>query len=133
MVVLLITGIFGATGTYLLAHKGKQGVVRASALLSLVVAILAHLFSNLLPLEYTTQIPVIFIGASFVGMTSPKVIPSIGFMVVSGILFSLLYLWTVTFFNGIGGALGTAACISVISTVTLQNIYTLITHKKRDE
>lgn len=133
MLVLFIIGISGATGTYLLAHKGKQGVVRASALLSLIVAVIVYLLSDVLPLEYAAQIPVVFIGASFVGMTSPKIISSTTIIALSGAVFALLYIWATIFFNGMGGALGTAACIAVISTVALQQIVQFPLQKKRDE
>ena len=63
------------------------------------------------------------IGASFIGMASSEVLHSYILLFVSGLIFSIIYLNTSRFFNGYGGALGTAACISLIASLSLM-IYT---------
>ena len=56
-------------------------------------------------------------GASFVGMVSEKVINNYWILASAGIIFSILYLNTGSYFEGFGGALGTTASISVIVTM----------------
>ncbi|MDT0647806.1 hypothetical protein RM545_13990 [Zunongwangia sp. F260] len=119
---ILLTGAAGATLTYLANHRFRMGAVRASALLSLVVALIFYVFPNLLSSYLTTHIPLVFMGSSFIGMVSRKVMENIVLLVISGIIFSLIYLNSGQFFAGFGGALGTTACISVLVSAGLAAI-----------
>lgn len=116
---LFITSIVGATATFFVNVQLKQGAVRASALLSLIVALFFHLFPEVLSTTLTTQIPVVFIGASFIGMVSNKVLNNYWLIGISGIIFTIIFLNTSKFFNGYGGALGTSACISLLTVMSL--------------
>ncbi|MHA6246634.1 hypothetical protein ACXYMU_01770 [Pontibacter sp. CAU 1760] len=117
--ILIATGIIAALCTYALNVKLHQGPVRASAGLSLAVGLLFYFFPHLLPAYLTQHIPVVFIGASFIGMVSSNVVSSYLLIGTSGFLFSLIYLNTSSFFAGYGGSLGTAACISLLLTISL--------------
>lgn len=121
--ILVLTGAAGAVLTYLANHHLKMGAVRASALLSLLVALILYLFPYLLPFHLTKHIPLVFMGGSFIGMVSQKVMGNIMLLVISGIIFSLIYLNSSQFFAGFGGALGTTACISVLVSAGLASIH----------
>ncbi|UNY97866.1 hypothetical protein MQE36_12310 [Zhouia spongiae] len=118
-IILIGTGIVGALGTFILNTKLKQGPVRASALLALLVGGFFYLFPDTLPLQLSQNIPVIFIGGTFIGMVSSRVVSNYLLIALSGLIFSFFYLNTSKFFEGYGGALGTAACISLLATLSI--------------
>ncbi|WP_440066324.1 hypothetical protein [Tenacibaculum discolor] len=60
-------------------------------------------------------------------MTSKKLTRNYTSIVFAGVVFGFIYTVSPTFFNGYGGALGTAACISILVTIGLNN---LIRHSK---
>lgn len=117
--LLIVTGIVAAIGTYWGNVQLQQGPVRASAGLSLLVGLLFHFFPDALPSYLTQHVPVVFIGASFIGMVSSSVVSSYWLIGISGAIFSLIYLNTSKFFTGYGGSLGTAACISLLVAISL--------------
>lgn len=117
--VLILTAIIAAMLTFYVNHQRKQGPVRSSALLSLMVASIFYCFPKLLPTELAKNIPVVFIGGSFIGMASKKIIDSYFKLAISGLVFAVIYLNTSRFFNGYGGALGASAGISLLSVLSL--------------
>ena len=118
-IILIITGIVSATLTYLVNNKYEQGAVRASAGLSLIVGLFFYLFPELFSAYLTKNIPIVFIGATFIGMVSSKVLQNIFLIAIAGFIFSIIYLNTSHFFKGYGGALGTTAAISVLVSLSL--------------
>ncbi len=120
--ILIFTGIFGALLTWFINNHKAKGAVRASALPSLIVGLFFYCFPNLLSALLTKQIPLVFIGASFVGMVSINIISKWIYVAISGLVFSLIYINTGKFFNGFGGALGTTACISVLVAIGLAKL-----------
>lgn len=117
--VFILTAIIAAMLTFYVNHQLKQGPVRSSALLSLIVASAFYFFPSLLPTELSKNIPVVFIGGSFIGMASKKIIDSYFKLAISGLVFTVIYLNTSRFFNGYGGALGASAGISLLSVLSL--------------
>ncbi|WP_338731317.1 hypothetical protein [Mangrovimonas cancribranchiae] len=115
--IIIITGILGATLTFYVNEHLKQGAVRASALLSLTVGLFFFWFPDILNNYLTQNIPPAFIGASFIGMVSSKAITHYSWLIIAGILFSIIYLNASHFFNGYGGALGTSAAIALLATL----------------
>ena len=109
--ILFITGGVGAVLTYVVAHELKQGAIRASAGLSLVVALFFYVFPDLIPPSLSVEIPLVFFGASFVGMTSHLVVKEKWLIFLGGVIFSGIYLISGEVFVGAGGKLGTAACL----------------------
>ena len=118
--ILLITGGIGALGTYIVAHDLKQGVIRASAGLSLMVGLFFYTFPTLTSIQLSIEIPMIFLGASFVGMTAQHVIGNKLLILLGGVLFSGIFQAASDIFIGYGGKLGTAACISCTFVFGLQ-------------
>ncbi|MDN3593516.1 hypothetical protein [Zunongwangia endophytica] len=121
-ILLTLTGIFGSLLTWFINNHKAKGAVRASALPSLIVGLFFYLFPNVVSDYLTKHIPLVFIGASFVGMVSINIISKWFYVAISGLIFSIIYLNTGKFFNGFGGALGTTACISVLVAIGLAKI-----------
>lgn len=117
--ILILTGIAGATATYFVSTRLKQGPVRSSALLTLVVAGFCNLFPETLTPDLGKNIPVVFIGASFIGMVSSQHLSTYLGLSASGIIFTILYLNTSQVFAGYGGVLGTSACISLLVVLSI--------------
>lgn len=120
--ILFFTGAIGALLTYVVAHDLKQGVVRASAGLSLMVGLFFYAFPDLFSSELTSDIPLVFFGASFVGMTGSQVVRNRWWMLLGGAIFTGIYLLSDQVFIGYGGKLGTTACISSILIIALVSL-----------
>ena len=117
--ILIITAVIAAMLTFFTNHKLKQGPVRSSALLSLVVALLFYFFPNFAGADLAKNVPVVFIGGSFIGMVSKKIVDNYFKLAISGLVFAIIYLNTSRFFAGYGGALGASAGISLLSVLSL--------------
>jgi hypothetical protein len=120
--MLFITGGIGAVSTFIVAHDLKQGVVRASAGLSLIVGLFFYAFPDIVSPELVVDIPLVFFGASFVGMTGIHVVKRRWLMLLGGIIFSGIYLVSSEVFVGYGGKLGTTACISSLIVLGLGSL-----------
>lgn len=112
--ILILIGMGGAIATYFVNANLKQGPVRASALLTLPVAAFFYFFPTLCGPFFTQNVPMVFIGSTFIGMVSAQKMSSYVGIALAGLIFSLIYLNTSRFFDGYGGALGTSACISIL-------------------
>lgn len=117
--ILYLVGIIGSTATYYVNTKYKQGAVRSSALLTLIVSGFLYFFPHLLSTYLTQYIPAVFIGASFIGMVSKTQLSTYFGLSLAGIIFTTILLNTSKFFNGYGGALGTSACISLLVILSI--------------
>ncbi len=120
--ILIAVGGIGALSTFVVSHDLKQGAVRASAGLSLLVGLVFYLFPHLAPDPLSIEIPLVFFGASFVGMTGSHLVPQKLLILLGGIVFSGIYLASESIFSGYGGKLGTAACISSLILVGIRPI-----------
>lgn len=114
--VIVLTGVMGSVLTFYVSTQLKQGAVRASALLSLIVAMFFYIFPLILNSYLTTHIPLVFIGTSFIGMVSTKTNVKYFQLVLAGFLFSLIYMHKGDVFSGYGGALGTLAGIALLTS-----------------
>ncbi len=119
IIILGVTSITAAAATFYVNHQLKQGPVRSSAVLSLIVALLCLLLTDLVPVYYSKNIPIVFIGGSFIGMVSKKLTHNYWKLAMAAIIFSIIYLNTSAFFNGYGGALGASAGIALMSVLSL--------------
>ena len=122
-IVLMGTAIFGAIFTSIVSIEWKLGVVRASALTSLIVALFFHFFPFLLSPYLTQHIPVIYFGASFVGMVLPSVHPSRIQTLISAFIYSIIYLNTEGVFMKYGGRLGASAFIAIAFTYGITSVF----------
>lgn len=123
-IILMLTAMFSSMLTFYVNIYRKQGPVRSSALLTFVVAAFFYLFPELLSPSLTKAIPVVFIGGSFIGMVSASKVAKLWRIAMSGLVFGFIFLHTSRFFDGYGGALGTAACIAVLVVMGIPFIRT---------
>lgn len=125
--ILILIGFSGAVIIFYVNEGIRQGPVRASALLSLAVTLIIR--SSVLNLEpYLIQnIPLVFIGSSFIGMVSSRLISQYWTIGIAGVIFCIIFLNTSRFFHGFGGALGTSACISLLIILSIP----IVTKKHR--
>ncbi len=129
---VIITSVVSACSTYFVAHELNQGGIRASAGLSFIVGLVSYLSPGFVPAAMAEHLPVVFIGASFVGMSNKHVLPGYLDVALAGIIFGSLFLMSGVFFNGYGGGLGTVACIAVVAVHGLR-IYQKIRTAKRPD
>ena len=129
--ILIITGIIGATLTFFISEKLRQGPVKASALLSLIVGLFFYCFPELLSPYLTKHMQVVFIGASFIGMVSSSTMKSYTLLAIAGSLFTIIYMSKKNVFDGYGGALGTLAFVALLCTMAFATAVTQQTKIKR--
>lgn len=119
MAILILVSFVSAMLTFYVNEDLKQGPVRSSAMLSLVVAVYFHYFAGTTDSYLAKNIPLVFIGASFIGMVSVRLLSNYLLIGIAGMIFCLIFLHTSRFFNGYGGALGTSACISLLAVLSI--------------
>ena len=120
--IILLSGIFGAMVTFYLNNHLQLGGVMASAGISVLAGSFFFLFPDLLN-EYLTQnVPLVIMGASFIGMATSRIVRKLWPIGVSGFIFSVIFLLSGNFFAGFGGSLGTTAAISLISVLGFKKL-----------
>ncbi len=127
--IIILTGIIGSTFTFYVNHQLKQGPVRASALLSLLVGLFFFSFPDLLNTSLTKNIPIVFIGTSFIGMISSEAQKHYGQLAIAGLLFSIIYTNKNNLFEGFGGALGAMAFIALLASLTFSFTFSKVIQK----
>ncbi len=120
--ILVITGVLGVTLTFYVSEDLQQGNVRASALLSLLVGLFFYFFPEVLSAYLTKNIPLVFIGTSFIGMVSSKALKSYLKLALSGALFSVIFIYGSRYFDGYGGSLGALALISLLVVLSFSGL-----------
>lgn len=109
--LIILTTISGVLITYYFKYYKNVSSVMASSLPSLIFGIiLIYIFPN------HSDYVVVFFSASFIGMSSSKRLPNLGYVIISGFVLGVIYDIFLEFFNGLGGKLGLMAMISVIIT-----------------
>lgn len=104
-IYVIICSLLGASITWYLNHQLGMGSIVANGLVGLIAALI--LPAPLAGIAYT---------ASFVGMSSLAVIPSVYWALAAGIVVSLVILTTTEVYAGIGGKGGTTAALSTLIT-----------------
>ena len=113
--ILMMCSIIASLTTFELNIRFKQGPIRSSAVIAMIIGGFFYFFPTILPQFYTDNIPLYVIGGTFIGMVS------------STMLFAILLHYTSQIFNGYGGALGTTACIALMCTMA----FPIITKNKK--
>ena len=85
--IVLISGIFGALATFYLNNQLPLGGVMASAGISVVAGGLFYIFPEVLNNYLTTNIPMVIMGASFIGMATSRIIKQNWIIGLSGLAF----------------------------------------------
>ena len=115
----IIIALFGTIITYWLNNKKGLGPIKASAITSFVIAIPLQI----LPISgFLALVPIIFFGASFVGMSNEKTLGWIP-IIIASVLYGLAFHFIHPYFNEYGGTLGTTACLSCLIGVLLQKTF----------
>lgn len=125
--ILVSTGFTGAVMTFYVNEGLKQGPVRSSALISLFVALFFRYIDLDINPYLSKNVPLIFIGSSFIGMVSSRLLCNYWLIGAAGIIFCFIFLNTSRFFIGYGGALGTSSCISLLTILSIP----IVTKKHR--
>lgn len=120
--LILIAGVISALSTFYLNNQLQLGGVMASAGISVIAGGFFYLFPELLNPYLTESLPLIIMGASFIGMATYRIIKQIWIIGIAGLFFSLIFLFTGSFFDGFGGNLGTTAAISLCSAFTINHL-----------
>ncbi len=107
---ILIVSVLGASLTYLISIKLKKGPVMASGIVGVIAFIAFSLFFN----QHLGVLATAMFGASFVGMSQTKRMPSYLGIMIAGLLFGAIFILSAPYFNGVGGKLGTIALISIM-------------------
>lgn len=121
VLIILITSVVAALITYELGTVRNKGSVRASAITGLIFGLPAY-FMPAINITRTgiEIIPLAAMGASFVGMSSGKIITSRFWAALGGAIFSAIFLFSSPVFSGNGGGLGISALIAVIIMIGLK-------------
>lgn len=120
--LILIAGILSALITFYLNNKIQLGGIMASAGISVFAGGFFYLFPELLNSYLTANLPLIIMGASFIGMATSRIIKQTWVIGISGLFFSIIFLFTGSFFDGFGGNLGSTAAISLGSAYGLNHL-----------
>jgi hypothetical protein len=105
--------------TFFVNEELRQGPVRSSAILSLVVGLYVYFFPHSMNSFLVKNIPAVFIGGSFIGMVSSRVLSNYILIGTAGLVFCLIYINTSRFFNGYGGSVGTASAIALLAVLSI--------------
>lgn len=103
--LVVVCATSAATLTYFLNHNLGLGAIVANGIVGLTAAML--LPASLAGVAYT---------ASFVGMSSAAILPSVHWASIGGAVLSLVVLSTTEVYAGIGGKGGTTAALSTLIT-----------------
>ncbi|QOW09758.1 hypothetical protein Q73A0000_04935 [Kaistella flava (ex Peng et al. 2021)] len=131
LMMTTVSGILGATLTFYVSEHYKLGPIRSSALLSVSVGLFFYCFPHLFNSYLTKNIPLVFMGTSFIGMVSSKSYGSYFRLAVAGTLFSTIYCNKSLFFEGFGGALGALAFISLLTVISISDLLSRKAKMKR--
>lgn len=105
IVNIMICSFVGVTATWLINHEMGYGPIIANGLVGVMAAI--FLSNYLAGITYT---------ASFIGMSSLEVIPSLGIAVLGSLIVGIIFVITAEIYKGIGGKGGTTASLSTLIT-----------------
>lgn len=106
--LVMLAAFIGATATWYINHEMGLGAIVANGLVGVVAS--TFLTRELAGITYT---------ASFVGMSSLHVIPSLQRGMIAGLIVGIILLLTADIYKGIGGKGGTTAALATIISKNL--------------
>lgn len=114
--VIYLSSAAGVCLTFLLKRLTAVNTVRASAITILVACAVQWFLLHFFPdLTFLNMISYCACGGSFCGMSSSKIIRNIYLAAFCGLIYGLIFTQLIIVFDGLGGSLGTGACISVMA------------------
>lgn len=114
--IWIAIGVLAAVSTYWLHTRFSINPVLASSVVTLLIALVVVPFGD--SPQWLGPIPYAGIGGSFIGMSTKKNVKGLESLLLAAILFGVIFSRSSSFFEGFGGALGTSACISVLTAVS---------------
>ncbi len=130
--LVIIFAMIGAGLTFAMNHRLNAGPVLSSAVvgffLGAILLFFPHVFGEVLAL--------VVVGASYVGMCGANRFSDERGIIVAGLFFGLIYIFSAPYLGGAGGKLGTTAFISGLSvkglfTLSVQLQHRLVSQKHR--
>ncbi len=118
----IVLAICGSWLTFHLNKNLKLGPVRASGLIAMLVGGFYQFNTWFWTFNLPNDIPYIIIGSTFIGMISSRKHFKNFNLFIAPIIFTLIYHNISKEFKSFGGALGTAACISLVVTIYLRSL-----------
>ncbi len=118
--------VVAAVVTYILNIRLKHGPVFSSG----IVGLLGGLIMPALFPEIGNTLAVMVICASYAGMSSRDRIPNEIYIAIVGLLTAFFFIWSIPYFGGTGGKLGTIAFISCIIIRGFLDIFDFASAKK---
>ena len=117
--LILTCSVLSGQLTYTLNNCLNLGAVIASSLVSISGGLLIYT-----PVSEVLQetLPLVIMGASFVGMASEDIVARNRIIILSSIFFGILFYCTGVFFVGFGGSLGTTAAIAFFASLGFQQL-----------
>jgi hypothetical protein len=112
----IASGVTAAVSTYWLHTRFSINPVLASSVVTLLIALAFLPFGDFS--QRLGPIPYAGIGGSFIGMSTKKNIKGMESVLMAAIIFGVIFARSSQFFEGFGGALGTSACISVLTAIS---------------
>ncbi|GAA0878240.1 hypothetical protein GCM10009119_12080 [Algoriphagus jejuensis] len=113
------SAVFSAISTYWLHTRFSLSPILASSAVTLIVALAVQPLNTS---EWVQAIPYAAIGGSFIGMSTKKNIKGFESVLLAALIFGLIFIHSSKFFEGFGGALGTSACISVLTAISWRKL-----------
>ncbi|QWC00305.1 hypothetical protein KHQ88_01695 [Mycoplasmatota bacterium] len=123
---LILVSLLGTIIPFYVQHKFKQSPVFASALPSLIFALIMIYLVE----DYLTC-TVVFFSASFIAMSSKKRLPNIYYLVIAALIHAFLFHVYFEHYNGLGGKLGLMALTSVIVTIGIKYLVNIIMNQRK--
>ncbi|WP_350343326.1 hypothetical protein PRVXT_002621 [Proteinivorax tanatarense] len=112
--------ILGGLLTFYINHNLEKGPVFASAVLALLSGIT---FPAIFGADTGMTLATAVTAASYAGMSGKNRVRNFKEMTVALIFLSIIFVVSINAFAGIGGKLGTIACISVLSLYGAKAVY----------
>lgn len=110
-IMLIVYAVVGAILTYFISIKLNLGSVIASSTIGIISGFLLPLFYGTIGFTYAA---LAYCG-SFAGMSSKKEFPIISYMLLSGLICGLVFIFSTPFIDWAGGKLGAIAFGSVVA------------------
>jgi hypothetical protein len=127
--LIILVAVIAAGLTYYFNNHRSQGAVLASAVVSMLGAILLpSLFPNL-----GNNLTVVAICASFTGMTNQNRCPDFAIFLVTGVLTGIVFVYSTPLLGGAGGKLGTIAFSAVLSTCGYRRFFRWLAERKHNK
>jgi O-antigen/teichoic acid export membrane protein len=128
-VLWIVSAVSGAICTYWLQTRWKVRPVSASSVVTLLIALAVLPFSD--SSQGMQAIPYAGIGGSFIGMSTKKNVKGFETVLLAALIFGLIFIHSSQFFEGFGGALGTSACISVLTAISWRKFFKRVRSKTK--